>query len=60
MISLQGLYPENHGIIDNWMYDKTTKDIFTLSGKAVTDGKWWSGEPVSNFNVHKSNNRHPI
>ena len=46
-VNFQGLYPESHGIIDNWMYDKTFKDIFTLSGPAVTQGRWWNGEPVS-------------
>ncbi|MCK4579175.1 MAG: alkaline phosphatase family protein [Candidatus Marinimicrobia bacterium] len=42
-----GLYPENHGIISNTMYDPVMDDTFALSIKeAVTDSRWWGGEPI--------------
>ena len=42
--SLQGLYPESHGIVDNYFYDKVLVDSFYLGNN---DPKWWLGEPVS-------------
>ncbi len=47
-MSFQGLYPESHGIVDNFMYDTTIKEIFTLSGAESKNKKWWFGEPVCN------------
>ncbi|MFB0515006.1 MAG: ectonucleotide pyrophosphatase/phosphodiesterase [Candidatus Neomarinimicrobiota bacterium] len=42
-----GLYPENHGIIANTMYDPVFDDTFDLSLRdAVTDSRWWQGEPL--------------
>ena len=41
---LQGLYPESHGIVDNYFRDKILKDSFSLGNN---DPKWWLGEPVS-------------
>lgn len=42
-----GLYPESHGIVSNKMYDPVFDETFSLSNiAAVTDGKWWSGEPI--------------
>jgi len=41
-----GLYPDHHGIIHNSMRD-TTLGRFTLSNReAVSDGRWWEGEPI--------------
>ena len=41
-----GLYPENHGIVANSMYDSIFNEIFTLSNGATADGKWFEGEPI--------------
>jgi len=39
-----GMYEENHGIIDNEMYDPVFNESFTM---ATTDPKWWKGgEPI--------------
>ncbi|MCS6873561.1 MAG: ectonucleotide pyrophosphatase/phosphodiesterase [Pyrinomonadaceae bacterium] len=40
-----GLYPENHGIIENNIYDFGT--IFSLNKREeVQNGRWWLGEPI--------------
>lgn len=42
-----GLYPAHHGIVANTMYDPEFKAKFSLSKReAVTDGRWWEGEPL--------------
>lgn len=41
-----GLHPENHGIIANRIYDNTTNEFYTLGGRAVTESKWYQGEPI--------------
>ena len=43
-----GLYPENHGIISNRMYDQDYQQYFNIgsSSKSTRDGKWYQGEPV--------------
>ena len=42
-----GLYPENHGIIANNMYDPVRKKQFKLSiPEAIHDSTWWGGEPI--------------
>lgn len=42
-----GLYPENHGIVSNSMFDPVFRERFTITDlKATTDGKWWEGEPI--------------
>lgn len=42
-----GLYPENHGIIANNMYDPERKQYFKLSNEeAIHDPQWWGGEPI--------------
>ena len=42
-----GLYPENHGIIANTMFDPAYGDTFDLSNpEAVRDGRWYDGEPL--------------
>jgi predicted AlkP superfamily pyrophosphatase or phosphodiesterase len=42
-----GLYPQNHGIVENNMYDKEFNAVFTLSKREeVENGRWWLGEPI--------------
>jgi len=43
-----GLYPRNHGIISNRMYDREFDEYFTIGtqGTASRDGKWYQGEPI--------------
>ena len=42
-----GLYPQNHGIVENNMYDAGFDAVFTLSDrKAVENSRWWLGEPI--------------
>lgn len=42
-----GLYPGDHGIVANTMYDPGSDAWFRMSdAAAVTDGRWWGGEPL--------------
>src|SRR5207247_6819744 len=42
-----GLYPQNHGIVENNIFDKGFNAIFTMSKHAeVQNGRWWLGEPI--------------
>jgi predicted AlkP superfamily pyrophosphatase or phosphodiesterase len=42
-----GLFPEHHGIVDNTMYDPSFDAEFRINDSAaVTDGRWWGGEPL--------------
>ena len=41
-----GLYPEHHGLISNTMYDPEDDTWFTISSSAVTESKWYGGEPI--------------
>ena len=41
-----GLYPGNHGIIANRIYDDEADEFYTLGNGAALDGKWYQGEPV--------------
>ena len=42
-----GLYPQNHGIVENNIYDPLFKAVFTLSDRReVENGRWWLGEPI--------------
>ncbi|UCD38360.1 MAG: alkaline phosphatase family protein [Fidelibacterota bacterium] len=42
-----GLYPENHGIVANTMFDPVMSDTFMLDKReAVSDGRWYGGEPI--------------
>ena len=42
-----GLYPENHGIVANNMYDPEFDASFSMGNReAVRDGRWWEGEPI--------------
>jgi len=43
---ITGLYPDHHGIVHNSMRDAEL-GRFTLNHRdAVSDGRWWGGEPV--------------
>lgn len=40
-----GLYPENHGIVDNNVYDYGT--LMTMSNRRELEkDRWWGGEPI--------------
>ncbi len=42
-----GLYPQDHGIVDNNIYDPAFDATFSMSNHdAVRDGRWWGGEPI--------------
>jgi predicted AlkP superfamily pyrophosphatase or phosphodiesterase len=42
-----GLYPDNHGIVGNNIYDPEFKQTFSLSKREeVQNGRWWLGEPI--------------
>ena len=42
-----GLYPQDHGIVENNIYDPVFKAIFTLSDRReVENSRWWLGEPI--------------
>lgn len=42
-----GLYPENHGIVSNTMYDPEMEASFSLGNQeAITNERWWEGEPI--------------
>lgn len=42
-----GLYPANHGIVDNEFYDPQFDAVYALHDReAVEDGRWYGGEPI--------------
>lgn len=42
-----GLYPGNHGIVDNAFYDPAFDATYALHDRAaVEDGRWYGGEPI--------------
>lgn len=42
-----GLYPENHGIIGNHIFNPFYKTVFSLrDSNAVTDPRWYQGEAI--------------
>lgn len=42
-----GLYPGNHGIIENNIYDADFDSIFRMdNSEEVTAARWWLGEPI--------------
>jgi len=42
-----GLYPENHGIVENNIYDRSFDAVFSLGKREeVQNGRWWLGEPI--------------
>ncbi|KAA3653567.1 MAG: alkaline phosphatase family protein [Calditrichaeota bacterium] len=44
---ITGLYPENHGIVSNYMYDPVKQDSFSIKRtEMMTKSHWWDGEPL--------------
>ncbi len=42
-----GLYPQNHGLISNNMYDPVFKEYFSLGNRsAVENSRWYKGEAI--------------
>lgn len=42
-----GLYPDNHGLVNNTFYDPERKDIYKISDRSkVEDGYYYQGEPI--------------
>jgi predicted AlkP superfamily pyrophosphatase or phosphodiesterase len=42
-----GRYPQNHGIVENNIYDPGFNAVFTLSDRReVENPRWWLGEPI--------------
>ena len=41
-----GLYPEHHGIVANTMVDPVLGNFSLGNRDAVTDPRWWGGEPL--------------
>ena len=42
-----GLYPGNHGLVANTIFDPILADTFALTDRrTVADGRWYGGEPI--------------
>src|SRR5262249_57605820 len=42
-----GLYPQDNGIVENNVFDKTFNASLTMSNREeVKNGRWWLGEPI--------------
>lgn len=42
-----GMYPENHGLVDNTFYDPERGETYRISKReAVEDGTWYKGTPL--------------
>jgi len=41
-----GLYPESHGIVDNFFYDPDLNASFSLLSDQQVNSLWWIGEPI--------------
>ena len=43
-----GLYPENHGIVSNTMYDEVFDAWYTIGegSESVPESRWYEGEPI--------------
>ncbi len=42
-----GLYPQNHGIVENSVFDQSFDATLTMSNRdEVRNGRWWFGEPI--------------
>jgi predicted AlkP superfamily pyrophosphatase or phosphodiesterase len=42
-----GLYPENHGLVDNYFYDPNRTAFYLANqGENVQDGSWYGGTPL--------------
>uniref|UniRef100_A0A8D0CVF2 Ectonucleotide pyrophosphatase/phosphodiesterase 2 n=1 Tax=Sander lucioperca TaxID=283035 RepID=A0A8D0CVF2_SANLU len=46
VISLQGLYPESHGIVGNTMHDPVFNATFSLRTREKLNHRWWGGQPI--------------
>ncbi len=45
-----GLYPDNHGIVNNSFYSPEMKDIYKIGkAEAVENGKYYAGTPIWNL-----------
>ncbi len=45
--AVTGLYPSEHGIVGNTMYDPVFDARFTMGNRAeVQNARWWGGEPI--------------
>jgi len=42
LLYTQGLYPEYHGIVTNFFFDKDLNETYMMSNEP----QWWAGEPV--------------
>ena len=51
-VLIQGLYPESHGIINNFMYDPDLNKTFSLFTNEKSNSEWYGGEPVKWISVH--------
>jgi predicted AlkP superfamily pyrophosphatase or phosphodiesterase len=42
-----GLYPQNNGIVENTVFDKSFNATFGMGNREeVQNGRWWLGEPI--------------
>jgi len=42
-----GMYPEEHGIVDNNFYDPVFRETFRYRDSTISwDGRWYGGEPI--------------
>lgn len=42
-----GLHPQNHGVVDNTMYDAGFDAVFSMGRREeVENPRWWGGEPI--------------
>lgn len=42
-----GLYPQNHGIVENNVFDRSFNATFSMGNREeVQNGRWWFGEPI--------------
>lgn len=41
-----GLHPQNHGIVNNSMYDPVFDATFSLRNEGPREDRWWGGEPI--------------
>lgn len=45
--AVTGLYPSEHGVVGNTMYDPVFDATFTMGNRAeVQNARWWGGEPI--------------
>ena len=42
---ITGLYPDNHGIVDNYFYDPDWQELFSIEHPDSTNGRWFGGKP---------------